>query len=89
MKRNRFWQSKGGFFTLMGLLLTLAIIGAIWYMADAYSRKPSVDKETEKLLLEQDINTSSRQTTLDSIRKKIQGINRKVLNREKEIESMR
>ena len=89
MKRNRFRVSKGGFFTLLGLLLATAIIGAIWYMVYVYSRKPSVDKETEELLLEQDINTSSHQATLDSTRKKIQDINRKLLNREKEIESMR
>lgn len=80
MKRYRSYTFKeGGFFTLLGLLLAIVIIFILCYIAlRVYFKKPPLDKESEKLLSEQGIETSSYQAILDNARKKIKEVERKL-----------
>ena len=78
---------KKGFFSLLGLLLTVLIIGVLCYfLLNVYLKRPLFNAETKKSLSEQGIDSSSYQSTLDSTRKEIRNINRKILEREKEIQ---
>lgn len=79
-------KSQEGFLSLIGLLLSMAIILILCFIALTYFKESPVDDETEKILSEQNIDSSNPQATLNAARKKIQDINTKVLNREKEME---
>ena len=90
MKKGWIQVSRGGFITLLGLLLTIVIISIIWYMLfNVYLKKPVLDKETEELLSEEGLDDSSHKAILDSTRKSVQDYNENLLRREKIIEDMR
>lgn len=78
MQRNY----KGGVFSLIELLLVLAIILFFSYKAlNSYFKKPDLDKNTEKALSQQGINTSNYGTILNSTRSQVQDINRRLIKR--------
>ena len=67
-------QIKTGFM-LIELLLVLAIIMFITFKAfKLYFMKPSLDKETQKVISGQGIDTTSYQSLIDSSKKKLQNI---------------
>ena len=62
-------------FMLIELLVVLAIIMFIASKVfKSYFIKPSLDKETQKVISEQDIDTTSYQSLIDSSKKKLQDI---------------
>lgn len=77
-----------GFFLLIGILLTAAIMAMICYMLFSYLRKPSFDKRNRELLSEENIDATNYQTTLDSTKKRIEDINKKLLKRQKQIQGI-
>ena len=79
-KKRRKAAIKG--FALIEIILVLAIICFIIYKTvNYYSKKPKIDKETEKLLLEQGIDTTNYQSTVDTVRSKIEGIQEEHLDK--------
>ncbi len=74
MKENTMKKSKGSF-TFIGLLLVLAIILFLFYkVINLYFKKTPIDKEAEKVLLEQNINTKNYKTILDNTKERIKDI---------------
>lgn len=67
---------------MIEIILVLAIICFIIYKTvDYYFKKPKIGKETEKLLLEQGIDTTSYKATVDTVRSKIEGIQEEHLDK--------
>ncbi|MDD2689197.1 MAG: hypothetical protein PHT41_03490 [Candidatus Omnitrophica bacterium] len=84
MKENMIKESKRGF-TYIGLLLVLAIILFFVYkVINLYFKQTAVNKETGKVLLEQNIDTRNYKTIIDSTREQIKDIQ---TQRMKELES--
>ena len=68
---------KSGF-AFLELLLASAIIMFIAYLAfKAYFKKTPLDKETQKAVSEQGIDTTSYKSTIDSTRNKVEDIQNK------------
>lgn len=85
MKTNHHGIFKRGF-ALLELLLVAAIIMSLCYFTlKVYFKSSPVDKSTQKALLEQGIDASSRRAVLESTRSRIKDINKQVLDREKQI----
>ncbi|MDP2938591.1 MAG: hypothetical protein Q8O13_00690 [Candidatus Omnitrophota bacterium] len=62
-------------FMFIELLLVLAIIMFIAFKVfKLYFKNPSLNKETQKVISEQGINTTSYKSIIDSTKKKLQGI---------------
>jgi len=62
-------------FMLIELLVVLAIIMFIAFKVfNVYFKKPSLDKETQKVISGQGIDTTSYQSVIDSSKKKLQDI---------------
>ncbi len=60
------------------LLLALAIIMFIAFKVfNVYFKKPSLDKETQRFISEQGIDTTSHKSTIDSTRDKLEDIQTK------------
>jgi len=79
-------NKKNGFLSLLGLILTVGIIIFLFYLSiNTYLNKPVVDKESQKALAEQGIDTSSRQAVLESTKRKIADINKEANRRADEI----
>ncbi len=69
MKKNIMNNERGGAFTLLGLLLALAIICfLIIKMFSGYTASESLDKETKKSLSKEGINLEGPKKILDSTR---------------------
>jgi len=67
-------QIKAGFM-LIELLLVLAIIMFIAFKVfKLYFKKPALDKETQRAISEQGIDTASPNSIIDSTQKKLQDI---------------
>ncbi|MCX5705844.1 MAG: prepilin-type N-terminal cleavage/methylation domain-containing protein [Candidatus Omnitrophica bacterium] len=65
---------KAGF-GFIEILLVLAIIAFIAYKVfNVYFKKTSLDKETQKIISEQGIDTTSYKSTIDSTRDKLKDI---------------
>ena len=86
---NKTWNrhlEKG--FAFLELLLVLLIIPFIFFkVINFYFKRSPVNKEDEKSLSEQGIDTRNYKTVLDSSREKIQDINEQAINRAKELEA--
>jgi len=81
MRNNRRKAAIKGF-ALIEIIIVLAIICFIIFkMVDYYSKKPKINKETEKLLLEQGIDTTNYKSTVDTVRSKIEGIQEEHLDK--------
>ncbi len=65
---------KAGF-GFIEILLALAIIAFIAYKVfNVYFKKTSLDKDTQKIISEQGIDTTSSKSTIDSTRDKLKDI---------------
>ena len=74
MDRNKSADFKGGF-TIIGILIVLVIIALLFYkVLNVYFKKPPVDKETEKVLNQQGIDTANYQSIVDTTRDRIHSI---------------
>lgn len=74
LKRLRARPDEG--FALLELLLVLAIIAFIIFkVMNYYYKKPPIDKETQKVVSEQGIDTSNPVSIVESVKKKLQHIN--------------
>ncbi len=81
-----FLKNEKGFLSLLGLLFTLAIILFVCYiMINTYLRKPISDKSTEKVISEQNIDTSSYQSIVDTTRKRVQDIEKQAEERQNQL----
>ncbi len=68
-----FARSRG--FGLIEMLIAAAIVVcAVYFLMQTYLKKPLVDAETKKALSEQNIDTSTYKTTVQSVKDKIQDI---------------
>jgi type II secretory pathway pseudopilin PulG len=77
MERNRIRGTKGGFFTLLELLLVLIIILFLVYKGvNTYFKKPALDRATEKEFDQQSINTTSYQLIISGTKEKIEDISK-------------
>ena len=82
MKRDLIQNLKGVFLSILGLILSLAIILIFSYMIlNSYFKSPVLNKEAEKSLSEQGIDTSSHKAILDSTKERVQDINKQILDR--------
>lgn len=80
MRKNGRKRAREGL-ALIEMILVLAIIFFIIYKTvDYYVKKPKLDRETESRLLEQGIDTSSYKATVDTVRSKIEGIQKERLD---------
>ncbi len=82
-----FRGKKGASF--IELLLALGIVIFLYYFATKlYIKKPSLDKNTQKALTEQGIDTSSEKSTLESVTDRISEINKQEMERAKKLEEL-
>lgn len=80
-------KQKG--FSLIGILMATMIICLLYYVAmKFYFQKQIVDKETQKSLAKQGINTNSYKNLIDSAKDKVEEINKKIEEREKEFQDL-
>ena len=60
---------------LLELVVAVAIVAVLaLILLNAYVKKPALDAETQGALQEQNIDTTNYKTTLDSVRSKLQNI---------------
>ena len=60
-------KDKKGIFSLLGLLLaTMVVVFLSYILLTVYFKKPAIEKETEAILVQQGIDSSSYQSILDS-----------------------
>ncbi len=79
-----------GFLSLLGILLTLIIIGFLSYTAfKNYSSSVSqTDKSMDKTFKEQGINTTSYQAVLDTTRKRVNDLTQQQINYFQQVEDL-
>lgn len=78
-----------GFATLIGLLLTMAIICLLGYIAyKVYFKPPAQQKGIPEALSGQGIDSSTYRSVLESSRKQIEETNREILERARQLEEM-
>ena len=78
-------KKEEGFVSMLGLLLSIAIIFFLAYkMYTNYFTKPLLDTQTQKAVSGQGINTSNPQTIVQSTRDSIKGIEKKMQDQQKE-----
>ena len=70
-------MKKSGFGLLEIVLVAAIVIISMLMLINLYLKKPMVDQETGKALREQNIDTSNYKTTLESVRRKVQDIQKK------------
>jgi len=63
-------------FALLEILLVLLVIAILYVAMTMYYKKPMPDKESQKLLSSQGIDTTSYKTILDSTKKKLQDVSK-------------
>lgn len=77
-------------FSLIGILLALTIIALLYFLLlKAHFNKPAVDKQTQGFLSEQNIDSSTYQTTLKDTRRKVKDINRQLRDQQKQMENLK
>ena len=75
-------RNQKGFVSLLGLLFAIAIICFVAYkIYNVYLSKPTTDKETQKALKEQGMDTSTQQGAYDSAKEKIRDV-KKIMQQE-------
>lgn len=81
--------NKSGFFVLLGIILTLAIVSIIIsILSKGYFKKPFLVEEDGKPLLQQGTIISNYQSVLDSAKNKVKDINDQYLNRLNRLEDL-
>lgn len=89
MKRqyNQVRKYRGGFLSLLGMLISLIIVGLLVYFAfNAYFKVPVLDKQTEESVSKAGVDTSSPVTIINSTRKTVDDINKKMLKQSQDLE---
>lgn len=90
MKIKRIRTARGSIFTILELLLAVAIIYFLVYIGiTRYFNNTAMDSQTKNFISEQGINTASPITVLDSSKQKLQAINKQALDREKELQDIK
>ena len=90
MRRSHIRISSKGFISLLGLVLTLAIITIVLSMLlKVYFRRPVSTYEDQELFSQEDGDVSTHQGILDNTRKTLEDYNKSILEREREIENIR
>ncbi|MEW6169985.1 MAG: hypothetical protein AB1472_00245 [Candidatus Omnitrophota bacterium] len=80
---------ESGFLSLLGLLLTLAIIFILVIISfNIYFKFSAPSESLNKISSEADPNTPNYKSILDSSRKKVEDINKQMLERSKELENI-
>ena len=78
-----------GFVTLIGLLLTMAIICILSYIAfKVYFKGPPQGEGIVGTFSEQGLDTANYQSVLDSSRKEIERANKQIIDRAKQLEEL-
>lgn len=86
---NFYLKQKNGFFTLLGIVLTMAIILVLfYYLFNTYFKQPVVDKESQKSFNEYNIDTANYKTIMDSTRDRVKGIEKDMLNQSQQWQDM-
>ena len=81
---------KGSFLTLLEILLVLLIISFLSHeLLKVYFKPAALDKKTEQLLIEQNIDTTSYKTVVDSTKAKVKDVNRQLIDRVKKLEEIK
>jgi hypothetical protein len=70
-------EAKTGFMFLELILAVAAVMFLAFAVFKLYFKQPYINKETQKVISEQDIDTTSYKTTIDSTRSKIEDIQNK------------
>jgi competence protein ComGC len=79
-------KDTGKAFAFLEILLVLMVISFLVYIAlKTYFKKLTMDKDTEKFLSEQGVDTRNQKAILDSVKDKVRGINKQQLDYEKNI----
>ena len=89
MRRNEAIAVRGSYLSLLGLLLTVAVIAIIFYLISTQYLGKSSDEQTQDFLSEQGLSTSTQQGTLGSAREAVRKINLQALNRQKQLDSLK
>ena len=81
---------KGGFLTIIGLLIAVVVICILFYfVAKTYLLQPrGMDEQTAQDLRSQDINPTNYQTVIDSTRQKVGDLNKQQKDRIRQLEDM-
>lgn len=79
-------KGKKGFLTILGTLITIAIICALCYFVlNTFVKSPVADKEINKALSHEGIDTSNYRTVLDSTKTTIKDIQKQQADRQEEL----
>jgi hypothetical protein len=79
-------KNNKAFVSLIGLLFSIGIIFFIGYKVyDVYLKKPVADRQTQKILSEAGMDTSSQSGAYEGTKAKIRDVNRMLLDREKQL----
>jgi prepilin-type N-terminal cleavage/methylation domain-containing protein len=80
VKNSRINSFRKGF-GFIEILIVLAIILFLGYkLLNVYFKRPSINPETNKALIEQGIDTTNYKTTADTVRNKIENIQKQRLD---------
>ncbi len=83
---NSYLRNKKGFASLIGLVLAVAIVCFLAYIAlNTYFKRPIADKSLNQTLSEQKIDTTSYQSLIKSTKSKIEDITQQ---RSQELENL-
>ncbi len=81
---------NGGFLSILGVLLSLLIIGYMSYlMLKSYTKEPLKDKATSGVLAEQGIKTDSYQGIMDSTKTKLNQVTQQQLDYYQKLDSIK
>jgi len=76
---------KKGFAFIETLIVLTIILFLVYKLLNFYFKQPSINPETNKALIEQGIDTTNYKTTADTVRNKIQDIQKQHLDQLNEI----
>lgn len=88
-RRHRVKKDTKKAFALLELLVTLVILGVLFYVAvNVFFKKTKESEKIHQSIAEDGIDTSNYRTIVDSTKKKIEKINTQRLQRQKKIENI-
>jgi type II secretory pathway pseudopilin PulG len=80
-------NSKGGIFTILEILIVLVIISFLFTkFSKIYFGSPVANKEINRQLQEQGIDTSNARAVIDSTKSKVEAINQEAIKHQQEME---
>ncbi|MGA2774552.1 MAG: hypothetical protein ABSE81_00585 [Candidatus Omnitrophota bacterium] len=71
---------KTGFMLIEFLLVLVIIMFVVFKVWDIYFKKPALNKETQKVMTEQGVDTTNYKTISDSIKNKVEDIQSQHIN---------